>query len=146
MLVVKVHGSHWMHFNSLGPSDTIWRWRSWSGNDGTKPLPEPMLTYYQWSPVAFIWGHYHKNIWRYQSVKQDWRLHLKITIRSPRGQWVVVSMAAYDICHTPMFMSGRPVAANLFCVPNDILFQHCVLYIKYVSMWRFMRIVTLLIV
>ena len=42
--------------NSLGPSDAIWRWRSWSTlvqvmaclfPDGTKPLPEPMLTYHQ---------------------------------------------------------------------------------------------------
>ena len=29
----------------------------------------------QKGPVAFIWGHCHKKIWRYQSVKQDWRLH-----------------------------------------------------------------------
>ena len=31
-----------------------------SGNgllpDGTKPLPEPMLTYHQEGPVTFIWG------------------------------------------------------------------------------------------
>ena len=34
-----------------------------SGNgllpDGTKPLPEPMLTY-QYGPVTFIWGQFHK--------------------------------------------------------------------------------------
>ena len=44
-----------------------------SGNgllpEGTKPLPEPMLTYHQWGPVAFIRGYYHEKIWRYQSVK-----------------------------------------------------------------------------
>ena len=42
-------------FNSLWPSDAIWRQEIWvnigSGNgllpDGTKPLPEPMLTYRQ---------------------------------------------------------------------------------------------------
>ena len=49
-----------------------------SGNgllpDGTKPLPEPMLTYHQLGPVAFIWGYYHKKIWKYQSEKQDWKL------------------------------------------------------------------------
>ena len=27
--------------------------------------------------MAFIWGHYHKKIWRYQSVKQDWRLQFQ---------------------------------------------------------------------
>ena len=35
-----------------------------SGNgllpDGTKPLPEPMLTYQEWSPVAFTWEPFHK--------------------------------------------------------------------------------------
>ena len=34
-----------------------------SGNglvpDGTKPLPEPMLTYHQWGPVTFTWGYHH---------------------------------------------------------------------------------------
>ena len=43
--------------------------------EGTKPLPEPMLTYHQLGPVAFIWGHYHKKIWRCPSVKRYWRLH-----------------------------------------------------------------------
>ena len=38
--------------------------------------------------MAFIGGHYHKKIWRYQSVKQDWKLQFKIPLRFPRGQWV----------------------------------------------------------
>ena len=50
-------------FNSLGPSDAIWWQEIWvntgSGNgllpDGTKPLPEPMLTNDQSGIVAFIW-------------------------------------------------------------------------------------------
>ena len=50
-------------FNSWWPSDAIWR-QIWvnigSGNgllpDGTKPLPEPMLTDHQWSPVTFKLG------------------------------------------------------------------------------------------
>ena len=44
-----------LHFNSSWPSDAIWRQEIWvnigSGNgllpDGTKPLPEPMLSYHQ---------------------------------------------------------------------------------------------------
>ena len=32
--------------------------------DGTKPLPEPMLTYRQYGPVAFILVRYVKIIWR----------------------------------------------------------------------------------
>ena len=57
--------------------------------------------------------------------------------------WIYVlicfPMAACDICYTPMFTCGRPVHVNLFYVPNDILLQHCLLLIKYVYMWRFMR-------
>ena len=34
--------------------------------DGTKPIPEPVLTYQ--------WGHYHEKILRYQSVKLDSKL------------------------------------------------------------------------
>ena len=69
--------------NSLWPCDAI----RWQGTESTlaqvtacclmgiKPLPEPMLTYHQQGPVAFIGGHYHEKIWRYQSVLQDWKLH-----------------------------------------------------------------------
>ena len=35
----------------------------------TKPLPEPLLTYYQYGCVVFIRGHNHRKIRRYQSVK-----------------------------------------------------------------------------
>ena len=49
--------------NPLWPSDSIWLDNSVNigcGNgmlpDGTKPLLEPMLTYYQWGQVTIIWG------------------------------------------------------------------------------------------
>ena len=32
------------------------------GQAGTKPLPEPMLTYHQSGLVTFIWWHYHEKI------------------------------------------------------------------------------------
>ena len=55
-----------------------------SGNrllpDGTKPLPEPMLTDHQWSPVAFILGQFQKTCLNHQSLKSVWKC--------PRGQWV----------------------------------------------------------
>ena len=62
------------HVNSLWPSDAIWR-QIWinigSGNglvpDGTKPLPEPMLTDHQWSPVTYISGQFHKRCLNHQS-------------------------------------------------------------------------------
>ena len=44
-----------------------------SGNgllpDGTKPSPEPMLTYLQLSPVTFISGQFQKRYPSHQSLK-----------------------------------------------------------------------------
>ena len=49
-----------------------------SGNgllpDGTKPLPEPMLTDRQWSPGTFILGQFHKRCLNHQSLKSVWKL------------------------------------------------------------------------
>ena len=48
------------------PSNTIWLHRINITSsicllpDGTKPLPEQMLTYHQWGIVAFTWGPFHK--------------------------------------------------------------------------------------
>ena len=59
----KININKWMQqINSLWPSDAVW-WQIWvnigSGSgllpDGTKPLPEPMLTNDQWGVVAFTW-------------------------------------------------------------------------------------------
>ena len=63
-----------------------------SGNgllpDGTKPLPEPMLTDHQWSPVTFISGQFHKRCLNHQSLKTVSNYMSKISFKSPRGQWV----------------------------------------------------------
>ena len=51
-----------------------------SGNgllpEGTKPLPEPMLTDLQWSPVTFILRQFHKRCLNRQSLKSVWKLHV----------------------------------------------------------------------
>ena len=51
-----------------------------SGNgllpDGTKPLPEPVLTDHQWSPVTFILGQFYN---RSQILQPITEIHLKIT-------------------------------------------------------------------
>ena len=50
-LIIIMHWWRWWLVNSLWPSDTIQRHKSGSTlaqvPDGTKPLPEPMLTYLQ---------------------------------------------------------------------------------------------------
>ena len=92
-------GQHWdigcLGVNSLWPSDTIW----WQGSgstlvqvmallpDGTKPLPEPMVTYYQKGPAMFIWGQLCLRCYSHQSLKLAW-FFLKILLKSPRSQWV----------------------------------------------------------
>ena len=73
----------WTFFNSLWPSDAILR-QIWvnigSGNgvlpDGTKPLPEPMLTDHQWSPLTFILGQFHKRCLNRQWLNSIWKLHI----------------------------------------------------------------------
>ena len=65
-IMIKIYGMssnftglRWV--NSLWPTDAIWHQRSWSilvpqVPDGTKPLrlPEPMLIYHKWDPLALI--------------------------------------------------------------------------------------------
>ena len=85
-----------------------------SGNgllpDGTKPLPEPMLTDHQWSPVTFILGQFHKRCYNHQSLT---KICLKITylkfhsnfpganelthkIKSSQGTYLVSSVNTLD--------------------------------------------------
>ena len=53
-----------------------------SGNglmlDGTKPLPEPMLTDHQWGIYGIHLGQFHKKCWRYRSLIWE---NLKILIQ-----------------------------------------------------------------
>ena len=60
-----------------------------SGNgllpDGTKPLPEPMLTDHQWSPVTFILGKFHKRCLNHQSLKCVRKLHAQNFIQIYQG-------------------------------------------------------------
>ena len=48
-------------------------WPSSALPDGTKPLPEPVLTYHQHGPVTFIRGQLHKEHLNNQSVKFVWK-------------------------------------------------------------------------
>ena len=51
-----------------------------SGNgllhDGTKPLPEPMLTDHQLNPVTFILGQFHTGFLNKQSLKSVRKLQI----------------------------------------------------------------------
>ena len=58
-----------------------------SGNgllpDGTKPLPEPILTDHQQSPVTFILGQFNKRHLNHQSLKSVWKLCLEFHSNFP---------------------------------------------------------------
>ena len=62
-----------------------------SGNgflpDGNKPLPEPMLTDHQWSPVTFILGLFHWRCLNHQSWNPCENYISKISFKFSRGQW-----------------------------------------------------------
>ena len=49
-----------------------------SGNgllpDGTKPLPEPILTNHKWGLVAFTWEQFHRKCPRYLSLIWVWKI------------------------------------------------------------------------
>ena len=84
--------THWPagDLNLLWPSDAIWQQRSGStlAPDGTKPLPEPMLTNHQRVLVAFPWGQLHRGCSRYLSWYAFENYWFEITATTPRDQWV----------------------------------------------------------
>ena len=64
---------------------------SGSGNgllpDGTKPLPEPMLTYHQLGRVAFTWWQYSLEMLTMSLAKRGLKItHLKSQPHLPRGK------------------------------------------------------------
>ena len=85
-----------LSFNSVWPSDTVWPSYMWinigSGNgslpDGTKPLPEPMLTFHQGGSDRSAQATILCNEFEYQNIAT-----------SPRGQWVncQTAMISYKI-------------------------------------------------
>ena len=64
-----------------------------SGNgllpDGTKPLPESMLTYHQWVPVVFIQWELHRKYSKYQSLDFLWILHDGNISQSLECVWIL---------------------------------------------------------
>ena len=65
--------------------------------DGTKPLPEPMLTDHQQSPVTLILGQFHKRCLNHQSLKCVWKLHVQNFIQVSQGpmSWDLARMSRW---------------------------------------------------
>ena len=74
-----------------------------SGNgllpDGTTPLPEPMLTDHQWSPMTLILGQIHKRCLNHESLKSVWKLHvLKFNSNLPgANELIFVTVHNYNV-------------------------------------------------
>ena len=66
-----------------------------SGNgllpDGTKPLPEPMLSYQKFGPVTFTWGQFHKRYLSHWPLKSAWKLLIWNLLWISQGpmSWIV---------------------------------------------------------
>ena len=59
--------------------------------DGTKPIPEPILTDHQWGPLAFSWGQLNLKCSRYQSPKCSVKIThwYEIATKSVGGQCIL---------------------------------------------------------
>ena len=68
----------------------------YSGNgllpDGTKPLPEPMLTNHQLSLVISTWGHFQRKFSWYYPWYEFEKDKSKMTATSSKGQWVNIAL------------------------------------------------------
>ena len=73
---------YFTYHNLVMPYDMIWV-NFGSDNAGTKPLPEPMLTYHQEGSAAMISGQFHRKDSR--SIQQ-YRFEYYINAPSPSNQ------------------------------------------------------------
>ena len=93
-----------------------------SGNgllpDGTKPLPEPMLTNHHWNLVTFISGRFHKRCLNHQSLKFVWKLHnwnfnqISQGRQLERPQWALFLFIQIQNCAQPMPLSPPASASS----------------------------------
>ena len=81
--------------------------------DGTKPLPEPMLTYHQCGTVTITWGKFRERYLSPQSVRLAWKLP-KISLKSPRGQLVKLSLLLIPLLPQPRWVTDI-MRAHIFC-------------------------------
>ena len=90
-VTIQHHMSHWV--NSLWHHMVTQIWINiGSGNglspEGIKQLPEPMVTYHKYDPVAFIWEQIHDRYLYHQFLISLSKLFVKISLKSPRVQWI----------------------------------------------------------
>ena len=77
----------------------VMAWCRMLGAYGTKPSPEPMLSYHQQGFVACTWEQFNKNCSRIQSIKLIRNIHFWNSCHISRGQWVNSSPPGQNGCH-----------------------------------------------
>ena len=89
--------------NSLGPSDTIWRWRSWSTLIQVMACCLTAPSHYLnqcWLIISKVLWHSSEDIIirRFEDTNQYSKIEnyiFKMTLRSPRDQWVKWLVSTY---------------------------------------------------
>ena len=91
----------------------------------TKPLPERMLTSHQRYSVAFMWEQCNASAHKLNTYHVLGDYEFKITITSPRGQWVNLmiwkEMGMYVLCIVPVIVTNTEILTwishciHLFC-------------------------------
>ena len=94
----KCHSHEWSlsYFNPLWPSNAKWQKRSGSTEAQVMACCLMAPSHYLnqcWLIISevqytFILGQFHKRCLNHQSLKSVWKLHIKISFKFPRGQWV----------------------------------------------------------
>ena len=112
---------------SCWPSNAIWRHIDLgsisSGNrllpDGTKPLPEPMLTYHRKGLMAFTPGHFHGQYAKYQSLKWIWILleSTAVATNLPEANEMTFNRFGSMIFMIPHNRFNRPLGHAVYRIP-----------------------------
>ena len=85
--------------------------------DGTKPLPEPVLTGHQWGLVAFTWGWNVHDIYPWYEKITNLRLHLHLLDTNELNHWYCIHSHIFVFSFSFQF-SRQPhqhqLAGNIF--------------------------------
>ena len=97
--------------------------------DGTKPLPEPMLSDHQWSPVTFILGQFHKRCPNHQSLKSVWKLHAQNFIQNSQDcDTFIANALEVQFCRKPtIYTQGMPYALHPHSFRHRTCWYRCYL-------------------
>ena len=118
------------YFNSLWPSDTIWRHRSWSTLAQVMACCLAAPSHYlnnvdlhKYGPVTFIFRNFTRDNPSHQSRKSASICLNKISFKSPRGQWVKEWICEYAstifVFHTSYYTCAQTIIHGIYAVLSE---------------------------